>query len=94
MASSPTIAGTPSISLLEAPPASAMSRSSSWRSSSSRLSPELNQERLDANPRRGMLNKSSDSSADEVDVLAWKSKQKDGSPSPNNSTQAVRGFSP
>ena len=93
MASSPTMAGTPSNSLLETPLSSPVSQSSSWRSFSSKFSSELSR-KLDPNLRRRIFHENSDFSADESDVPACEGKQKDESPSPNNGTQAVRGFSP
>ena len=91
MAPSPTIAGTPSTSLLDAPLSSAVSRDSrpsSLRSSSSKFSSELSQN-LDPNVHRWTLHENSDVSADESDVLVWKGKRKEGSSSPNNGTREV-----
>jgi len=93
MDSSPTIAGTSSISILEAPLPSAASQSSSLRSISSKFSSEL-PEKLDANLRRRLVHENSDFSADESDGLAWKGKQKEGSQSPNNGIGEVRAFFP
>jgi hypothetical protein len=87
------MAGTPSNSLLEAPLPSPVSQSSSLQSFSSKFSSELSR-KLDPNLRRRIFHENSEFSADESDVLSWKGKQKDGSPSPNNGTQVVRDFSP
>lgn len=71
-----------------------MSQSSSEQSSSSGLSFELPQEKLDGNLRRQRLNESSDVSADDSDMPSWKGKQKDESSSLNLNGTGVRGLYP